>query len=348
MMTQSVTSEKKEEQRYKLNRLKESVDAEQLLRHLGFEVSISNSTEVRAPCKVHGGDNKTAFRMNKDTKNWTCFSHNCQEDIGYDVISLIMKVLNISFPQAVQYLESITGVDVKDESAYVDYRRNKDRRDFINQMRPKHDQVPAKYVSEEHLAVFKNFRSDFFTRRKNGSFPNEVLDFFEIGGGYVDKYGYQRDVIPIRDDKSVLKGCSFRDITGKASEDYKYILSDGFQKDKVLYNLDKAKNYMGESRSLIVVEGFKSVWKLYMAGYKNAVACMGSHITSGQQKLLYSNAFNVYILLDGDEAGVRGMSKAIQAMKGKINLYPIILPWDNRDPADLSVEELQMLLGGDR
>lgn len=337
----------KDERRYKLNRLKEAVDAEQLLRHLGFDISVSNPSEVRAPCKVHGGDNKTAFRMNKETKNWICFSHNCQEEAGYDVISLVMKVLNISFPQAVQYLESITGIDVKDESAYVDYKRDKDRRDFITQMRPKHDQVPAKYVSEDHLKVFKRFRSDFFTRLGNGSFPKEVLDFFEIGGGYIDKYGYQRDVIPIRDDKGSLKACSFRDITGKASEDYKYILSDGFQKDKVLYNLDKAKEYMGKSRNLIVVEGFKSVWKLYMAGYKNAVACMGSRITPGQQKLLYSYAFNVYIMLDGDAAGIKGMSKAVQDMKGKINLHPIILPWGDRDPADLSVEELQMLLGGE-
>lgn len=345
MMMPAMTSDK-EEKRYKLNRLKEAVDAEQLLKHLGFEVSLSNSTEVRAPCKVHGGDNKTAFRMNKETKNWVCFSHNCQEDVGYDVISLIMKILNISFPQAVQYLESITGLDVKDDAAYVNYKRDRDRREFITQMKPRQDQVPAKYVSEEHLRVFKKFRSNFFNRRENGSFPNEVLDFFEIGGGYVDKYGHQRDVIPIRDEKGILKACSFRDITERTSEDYKYILSDGFQKDKILYNLDKAKDYMGENRELIVVEGFKSVWKLYMAGYKNVVACIGSRITPGQQKLLYSHAFNVFLLLDGDAAGIKGMSKAVQDMKGKINLHPIILPWDNRDPADLSVEELKMLLGG--
>ena len=140
-----------------------------------------------------------------------------------------------------------------------------------------------------------------------------------------------------------MKGYSCGDITEKADENFKYLLTKGFDKDKVLYNLHKAKDI---SKTIIVVEGFKSVWKLYMAGYKNAVACMGSRITTGQQSLLYSHAFNVILLLDGDEAGVKGTMKASDDMKGKIKLTPLFFPFEDKDPGDLSVDELRELLGG--
>jgi DNA primase len=338
-MTKTKWNRSKEEQRHKINRLKEAIDAEQLLNMLGFDICRTNVKEVRAPCKVHGGDNKTAFRMNKETKNWVCFSHGCHEDIGYDVISLVRKVLNLSFPDTITYLENMSGINVHDEASYIKFKRHKDRRDFVEQMKDNR-QVPTALVSEEYLENFKKFRTDYFEKL---GFPVETLDKFEIAGGYVDKYGFAREVIPIRDVDGVLKAYSCRDITGEADEAYKYILTKKFNKDKVLYNLNNAKDV---SKTLIVVEGFKSVWKLDMAGYKNAVACMGSRITEGQQNLLYSHAFNVILLLDGNEAGVKGTAKAAEDMKGKINIRPIFFPHVKRDPGDLDVDELREIIGG--
>lgn len=327
--------------RYKLNRLKESIDAEVLLRQLGFNISKVTAKEVRAPCKVHGGDNKTAFRMNRRTKNWICFSHGCHEDVGYDVVSLIMKMMNLTFVDAVKYLENITGINVDNEYEYVEFKRAQERREFIQQS-VDNRKVSKNLVDEKHLKVYKKFRSNYF---ENKGFSKEVLNKFEIGGGYVDKYGFQRDVIPIRDKDGVLVAYSYRDITGNADEDYKYILTENFNKDGVLYNLNNAKNYMNGYRTLIVVEGFKSVWKLYMAGYKNVVACMGSHITSGQQNLLYSIAFTVVLLLDGDKAGVNGTASAVNDMNGKISLIPLFLEDNGKDPADYSVDELKEFIG---
>ncbi len=83
-----------------------------------------------------------------------------------------------------------------------------------------------------------------------------------------------------------------------------------------------------------------------MAGYKNAVACMGSKITPGQQNLLYSYAFNTTLLLDGDEAGIKGTAKAVEDMKGKINIRLIFFPYDDKDPGDLNIEELKKIIGG--
>ena len=328
---------KKEEQRVHITRVKEAIDAEQLLGLLGFDISRTTSTEIRAVCKLHGGSNRSSFRMNKLTKNWICFSQSCQEKVGYDVISLVREVLSLSFPDALKYLENLTGVSVHDDASYVEYKRAKDRREFIQQAMDNR-QVPLALVNEDYLKSFKKFRSHYF--EKTGS-PAEILDKFEVGGGYVDKYGFQRDVIPIRDEHGDLKAYSCRDITGKADEAFKYLLTKGFDKNRVLYNLQRAKEYMGESRTLIVVEGFKSVWKMYMAGYKNVVSCIGSTVTPGQQSLLYSHAFEVILFLDGDAAGVKGTSKALEDMKGKIKTIPVFFPYEDKDPGDLNIEEFK-------
>jgi DNA primase len=328
---------KKEEQRAHITRVKEAIDAEQLLGLLGFDISRTTSTEIRAVCKLHGGSNRSSFRMNKLTKNWICFSQSCQERVGYDVISLVREVLSLSFTDALKYLENLTGVSVHDDASYVEYKRAKDRREFIQQSMDNR-QVPLALVNEDYLKSFKKFRSHYFEKL---GFPPEILDKFEVGGGYVDKYGFQRDVIPIRDEHGDLKAYSCRDITGKAEEAFKYLLTKGFDKNRVLYNLQRAKKYMGESRTLIVVEGFKSVWKMYMAGYKNVVSCIGSKITPGQQSLLYSHVFEVILFLDGDAAGVKGTSKALEDMKGKIKTIPVFFPYEDKDPGDLNIEEFK-------
>jgi len=342
MIQQKAQLSSREELKHKLQILKEAIDADYLLQHLGFSISKSTLKEVRAPCRVHGGDNKSAFRMNKQTKNWVCFSHGCHEE-GYDVINLVMRMLNLDFSDAVRYLEGITGLNIHDERSYMEYKRFKDRQEVIQHS--SRYELPPTHVTEEYLKNFRKFRSNYFEKEKNGGFPKEVLDEFEIGGGFVDKYGFQRDVIPIRDKEGKLVAYSCRDITDKADYDYKYLLTEGFVKDLVLYNLHKAKNHIGKSRTIIVTEGFKSVWKLYMVGYKNAVACMGSRLTEGQRNLLYSTAFRVITLFDGDESGVKGTLNAIKEMKDKIDLIPLFIPYADRDPADYSIDELKYIIG---
>lgn len=333
----------KEEFNYRLNQLREAIDAEQLLRTLGFEVSSVKDNEVRAACAIHGGDNKTSFRMSTKTKSWVCFSHHCEEDIGFGVIDLVKFKLNMRFYEAVRYLEGLTGINVYDDTSFLAYKRSKDRQEVIRQVDNR--RIPPALIDEVYLKGFKKFRSNYFEEEVNGGFSSDLLDEFEIGGGYVDKYGFQRDVIPIRDIRNRLVAYSARDITGKADDNYKYLLTEGFDKDKVLYNLYRAKEFMGDSRTIIVVEGFKAVWNMYRAGYKNTVACMGSYITNGQQNLLYSNAFRVITLFDGDKAGVKGTIRALDDMRGKIPIIPLFLPYTGKDPGDLTYEELHSIVG---
>ena len=56
---------------------------------------------------------------------------------------------------------------------------------------------------------------------------------------------------------------------------------------------------------IIIVEGFKSVWRLYENGFKSVVATMGSSISDEQVKLLLKLGRKVICIGDNDKAGKR-------------------------------------------
>jgi 5S rRNA maturation endonuclease (ribonuclease M5) len=322
----------------KLEYLKLAVDPRYLIESLGFEIHKESPKEIRSTCIIHGGDNKTAFRFNKDKRTWVCFTHKCHEIYGNDIISLIKTVMNIDFVAAVEYLQHLTG-DIGDGMSLAEAKIHREQDEFMRSY--KNLEVSSKIVNEDALSKFK-FRSDSFL---HDGFSNEILDCFEVGGGYTDSFGYTRDVIPIRDNKSHLVAYSLRDTRRNVSDDdFKYILTI-FDKDLVIYNLDRAKTF-SEEKPLIIVEGFKSVWKLYEYGIENVVAVMGSKITQGQTNLLCQYALKgIVIMFDNDVAGVSGAAQAYEELKNKLDVYLVFITEVDKngkglDPSDLSKEAI--------
>lgn len=333
MQTKSHNNEQWEEFKNKLNYIKDTVDSRYLLESLGIHVHRETSRELRANCIIHGGDNPTSFRFNKDRKTWVCFSHKCHEIFGNDVIGLIRAVNKVEFMDAVNYLASIAG-DV-DSVSMLNYKREKEKREFIENNKKELYIHPD--VSEEKLSHHAWLRSKFFN---NEGFSDETLNYFEIAGGY-KKDNLVRDIIPIRNTEGKLMAYSLRDIRKNATDESKYVITPGFDKDKVLYNLHRI---IPVDKPIIVVEGFKSVWRLYDYGIKNVVAAMGSKITQGQQRLLYSHATKgVVILFDNDEAGVIGAVNGYETLHSKLDVVPLFITeidenGNGLDPADLDKE----------
>ena len=74
-----------EDFRIRLSNLKDAIDPHYLVESLGFVVKKETPKELRCTCIVHGGDNPTSFRFNKERKTWVCFSHKCHEVFGNDI-----------------------------------------------------------------------------------------------------------------------------------------------------------------------------------------------------------------------------------------------------------------------
>lgn len=133
-----------------------------------------------------------------------------------------------------------------------------------------------------------------------------------------------RVIFPLRDGDGLLVGFSARHRTllapgekwGKDSP--KYINSAAsvlFRKGEVLYGLYRAKKAIRRAGYAILVEGYKDVIAMHVAGFEQTVGLGGVELTQGHIGLLEDLCTRVVVLTDGDEPGRRAASKIVTALQ---------------------------------
>ena len=127
-------------------------------------------------------------------------------------------------------------------------------------------------------------------------------------GKYFD-YFRGRIIFPIIDNFSNVVGFGGRALgDGKP----KYLNSSDtpvFKKSRNLFALNFARNACAES--LILCEGYMDVIAVNMAGFPNAVATLGTALTSEQARIMAKYTKKVILSYDSDEAGVAAAKRAI-------------------------------------
>ncbi len=111
-----------------------------------------------------------------------------------------------------------------------------------------------------------------------------------------------------------------------------------FHKGRELYGLWQVRQANSRIERLIVVEGYMDVIALFQHGITQAVATLGTATTPEHAELLFRNAPDVYFCFDGDAAGRRAASKAMESvlprMKDGRQAFFLFLP-DGEDPDTL-------------
>ena len=130
--------------------------------------------------------------------------------------------------------------------------------------------------------------------------------------GMYDKF-WNRVIFPIMDVNNRVIGFGGR-VMGDGKP--KYLNSPEtkiFDKSRNLYGLNAArttrKNY------LILCEGYMDVISMHQAGFTNAVASLGTALTSGHASLLKRYTKEVLLLYDSDEAGIRAALRGIPILR---------------------------------
>jgi len=159
-----------------------------------------------------------------------------------------------------------------------------------------------------------------------------------------------RIAIPLHNLKSELVGYAGRHIDDAIEP--KYLLPSSrvhkgvtheFRKSFLLYN---AHRIQLPATSLIVVEGFSSVWWLHQNGFPNSVALMGSSMSVEQKGIISSlvkPGGNVILLMDGDRAGQKAREIILKDFGDSINVVAPKLT-DDAQPTSFSQAELRSLL----
>ena len=130
-------------------------------------------------------------------------------------------------------------------------------------------------------------------------------------GKYYDKYR-NRLIFPIINHYGKVIGFGGRSIDSTMP---KYLNSPESQVFKKRYNLYGLNIFKKQSnKDIILVEGYMDVIGLNNQGIDQAVASLGTSLTSDQAKLLKRYAKNVYICYDEDNAGIKATDRAIEIL----------------------------------
>ncbi|NER47605.1 MAG: DNA primase [Symploca sp. SIO1A3] len=156
------------------------------------------------------------------------------------------------------------------------------------------------------------------------------------GNGYYDSFR-DRLIIPIRDTQGRVIGLGGRSL---GNEQPKYLNSPEtplFNKGKILFALDKARDSIRKQDQAVVVEGYFDAIALHAVGITNVVASLGTALSQEQvrQLLRYTESKQIILNFDADAAGTKATAKAIGeiahlAYQGQVQLRVLNLP-DGKD-----------------
>lgn len=315
-------------------------------------------------CPLHN-EKTPSLKIDAALQLWHCFG--CGE--GGDVFGFLMKMDELTFPEAVRKLAERAGIQLTLPSGKKSASSSQKNRlkavceetaafYHLQLMRGKTNEADKarKYLSGRKLGgkVPKDWNLGFATGNqalvrhlssKGFSAKEMVAANVAVereGRGVRDRF-YNRVMFPIRDISGETIAFGGR-IMGDGQP--KYLNSNEnaiFHKSQVLYGLDKAKTGMASTGVAVVVEGYTDVIAMHEAGLNNAVATLGTSLTMQHIRVLSRHAKNkIVYLFDGDAAGQKAADRALgfidsnmtpEAGKSRVELCAVTLP-DNLDPAD--------------
>ncbi|MEB3172249.1 MAG: DNA primase, partial [Cyanobacteriota bacterium] len=157
------------------------------------------------------------------------------------------------------------------------------------------------------------------------------------GDGFYDRFR-GRLMVPIKDRQGRVIGFGGRSLDGSEPKYLNSPETELFEKGKHLFGLDKAAEAIRKDDRAVVVEGYFDVIALHAAGITNAVAALGTALSSQQitQLCRCCDGKRLILNFDADGAGVRAAQRAIGeveqlALQGQLELRVLQLP-AGKDP----------------
>ena len=303
-------------------------------------------------CPFHN-EKTPSFSVTPSKQMYYCFGCGA----GGNVYNFIMEYENYSFGEALSHLADRAGGELPKIEYSREAREKAEQRAalleinklaaqyFYYQLRREGGKTAYGYLtgrglSEETIRKFglgysDKYSDDLYKYLKGKGYSDELLresGLFNVDErrGMYDKF-WNRVIFPIMDVNNRVIGFGGR-VMGDGKP--KYLNSPEtkiFDKSRNLYGLNVArttrKNY------LILCEGYMDVIAMHQAGFTNAVASLGTALTSGHASLVKRYTKEVLLLYDSDGAGIRAALRAIPILReaGVTSRVVSLKPWKDPD-----------------
>ncbi|MDO4489737.1 MAG: DNA primase [Lachnospiraceae bacterium] len=285
-------------------------------------------------CPFHN-EKSPSFSVSPGKQMYYCFGCGA----GGNVFTFLMQYENYSFQEAMKALAERAGIQLPEVEYSREARAEADRKALLLEINKKAARyyycqlrspagaqglhyLKGRGLSDEIMQKFglgyaDKFNNSLYQYLKKEGYSDELLKdsglfIIDERRGVTDKF-WNRVMYPIMDVNSRVIGFGGR-VMGDAKP--KYLNSPEtkvFDKSRNLYGLNIARS--SRKKNLIICEGYMDVISMHQAGFNNAVASLGTALTSQQASLLKRYTDDVLIIYDMDEAGVRAALRAIPMLR---------------------------------
>lgn len=324
----------------------------------------------KALCPFHG-EKTPSFNVSPARQIWHCFG--C--GLGGDHFKFVMQMEGIDFSEALELLARRAGIQLRREDPRIRSERSRllalveDAAKIFESVlhsskTPERITAPLAYLKKRGLSdeTVKAWRIgyapdswDYLAKAlaAKGYRPEEIEKAglairSEQRSGHYDRFR-NRIMFPIADASGRVVGFSgriFEQETGSGKREAapaKYINTPQtaiYDKSRVLYGFDKAKESIRKENAVVLVEGQMDVALSHQAGVKNAVAVSGTALTAEQLKILKRLAGIIISSFDRDAAGEAATKRSLDlAASLEFERKVAILPPGLKDPADAVLKD---------
>ena len=303
-------------------------------------------------CPFHS-DHSPSMSVSKEKQIYTCFSCGASGN----VYNFLMDYEHISFLEAVKICADKAGIvlNIGKQKVTNKYSKlyniyNLSLKYYQNNLYTEdgvkaREYLKARKFTDEMLKQFgiglalnkKNELTNLLLKKEYNVKELEKAGLIgKSDNGYRDLY-VNRIMFPLYDLNGKVVGYSGRIYNNESTSKYiNTTETEIFKKGELLYNYHIAKET--REKSLIVVEGFMDVIRLYSIGIKNVVATMGTAITKNQALLMKRLSDNIILMFDGDDAGDKATNSCINELE-KIGIIPKVVRLENNmDPDEYILE----------
>ena len=310
---------------------------ERLINSVNIVEVIQKSRQVErrggaymAKCPFHKGgeENNASMKIYEETGTYHCFT--CKET--GNAISFLMKHNNLIYLEAVELLASYVGMEIPKQKRSKTFKKstninNKAAEIFYTQLKEDKKKSAIGYLKNRGIsgetAKFFNLgyssagTPSLYEKLSHEFNKEELIESGLFGknenGDLYDRFR-DRLMFPIRNIKGDSIAFGGRLLKEKENQ-AKYLNSPEtktYKKKYELYGLYEVRQTDKRPDSIFVVEGYMDVIGLFQHGVKNAVASSGTAFTQEQLRKILNYTNTIYIVFDGDEAGLKASWRTVE------------------------------------
>lgn len=292
-----------------------------VLKAIGVDLVSETGNDFLCLCPFHGNRNTPSFSVSKERGAFICFNPSCGE--SGNIIDLVRRLTSRNEFEAIRFIK------VKELDVDVDFE---DQLSNVLEEKPEFEEFDRNVMT----SLISNMKSlgDGRSYMHSRGFNDETIDYFGVG------YSANQDMvtIPVHSPDGLCVG-----IVGRHTKEKRFKNSPGLPKNKTMFNIHRARRV---SPTAIVVEASFDAMRIHQAGFPNAVATLGGHISSDNIALLNKYFTKIIIMTDNDEAGRALGSNIANKLKNKEILWAMfdddnVYPHGAKDVGDMTDEEIK-------